>query len=538
MKKIIDMKGYIIPVLFSLLSFFSGCKDDEKLESAPRLFTPLVKLTIGSSDPYIAASWTNITGATSFTAEISKDSFKTVLKSVEVDTTYYTFNDLAWDESYQVRVKCNGNGIESGYYAVAGLDLDYPTFLKNLTSSDITDVGVRPNWTKNDSTYTTIKVYQVSDNSLIKEVSITAADTTAKYAEIYGLAPSTSYKLVAYSNGRYQGIKRFTTVASQIFDIPVDLRNEADNVAKNMLTQAYLQGLAPGSTVILKRGLSYAITGTVLFNQSITITSGLGFGSNLAVLNLTAGNFDVAAGASIDLIKFIDLTLKEDNGSDLANGKYILNISTTSPIVSKIVASGCQISALRGVVRNKSTTAAVDSVIFNNCIIDSIGSYGIIAVDAATTGSIKNIKITNSTISDAQKFLVNTKTATNSVYLENCTFCYIPMGSSTVNYFMDFNGMNIASVTIKSCIFGPAKTSAGVSTVNGYRAKTINFTTAGNYKTSDLTWFLSTTAIPDLTDYTGLATALFTDPANDDFTIKDKTFTGKATAGDPRWRLK
>jgi hypothetical protein len=51
------------------------------------------------------------------------------------------------------------------------------------------------------------------------------------------------------------------------------------------------------------------------------------------------------------------------------------------------------------------------------------------------------------------------------------------------------------------------------------------------YTTSD--WAL---ALTGATAYSGAASDLFTNPASGDFSIKDASFAGKATAGDPRWR--
>jgi len=37
-------------------------------------------------------------------------------------------------------------------------------------------------------------------------------------------------------------------------------------------------------------------------------------------------------------------------------------------------------------------------------------------------------------------------------------------------------------------------------------------------------------------EYMKSSTDIFTDPANNNFTLKDKDFSGYSTAGDPRWR--
>jgi hypothetical protein len=46
----------------------------------------------------------------------------------------------------------------------------------------------------------------------------------------------------------------------------------------------------------------------------------------------------------------------------------------------------------------------------------------------------------------------------------------------------------------------------------------------------------SANPITGANSYSGKAADLFTDPANGNFKIKDNSFAGKSTAGDPRWR--
>jgi hypothetical protein len=524
---------YLIFSFFTGIFVMAGCKDKDDLGTAPRLFRPILECTAGTTSPFIEAEWTDLTAtsaATSFTLELSTDTFATIVDSVVVDTCAYTFTNLTWDLSYQVRVKCNGDNIESEYYTVVGVDLTFPTFLKTFTSSEIMDVGVRAQWNSNDSGYTSMKVFLVSDGSLVKETEVTATDTANKYLDIYGLEPSTGYKVVAYSNGRYQGYKAVTTVASQDYPISVDLRSIDDATAASMITTDYLSGLQGGTVVILKRGMSYTISSTVYFGQSVTFTTGLGFGDDLAVLDLQTGNFDLTAGSAIDSVKFLNINLI-GKATGYA-GKYILNVSTLATLGSCIT-NGCKISGLRGMLRVKTAGATVNNQVIYNCIIDSIAGYGITTIDVSGA-YVKNITLTNSTVSDAQRLFANTKSANGieSIDIENCTFCYAPLGGT---YMFDFKDQTMTSgITINNSIWGPGKTnSSSVSAVYGYRGTNINVTIKGNYMTSDLVF---TSADISFDAYSGTAAELFLDPTNDDFTINDDDFGGKSTAGDPRWR--
>jgi hypothetical protein len=93
-------------------------------------------------------------------------------------------------------------------------------------------------------------------------------------------------------------------------------------------------------------------------------------------------------------------------------------------------------------------------------------------------------------------------------------------------------------ITVNNCILGVGKNNAGSNAVKGIRASTTTLISCLNsYNTSD--YVLTATSpypIPNLIAYSGLSTTLFENPKQGDFTIVDKSFAGKSSAGDPRWR--
>ena len=536
--KILTSKYFLLSLLI-FSGIFSSCKKEMETANAPRLFRPIVVVTTASGQNWIKATYTDIKAATSFTVALSTDSFKTIYRSVVTDSAAYTFTNVDWDQQYQIRVRSNGKDStsSSGYYAVSGINIIFPTLLNNVADSAITDVGVKPSWINNNGNFSTFKIFKMPGDSLAATITLTAQDTVKKNKEIYGLKPSTNYMIVVYSGNDYKGRKSFRTVPAQVFAIPVDLRGIKDDSARTLITTTYLQGLANGSTIILKRGLTYTIGGTVALQNSAAFTTGLGFGNNLAVLDLTTGNFNVTAGATIGQVSFSNVNLL---GNQTAYGaRYVFNINTACTI-GEIIATGCKIRDLRGVVRVQAGPTTIDTVRFNNCMIDSIKDYGIVNSDNASA-LIKNINVVNSTISNAQKLFINSKSSgTASINLQNCTFCYTPIGGS---YVMDYNTRTISNgVTMTNCIFGPGinntATPAVKDSTNGFRG-TANFTTNGNYQTSDLHFMQKSGSITyplqGLTVYSGSSTTLFKKPDQADFTIIDANFPGKITAGDPRW---
>ena len=531
-------KRYLIfkTVLFTLLLgiiIVAGCKKEEALQEAPRLFRPVVSGSLEGSGNWIAAQWTKVKDAVSYTAEISRDSFKTVTKSVTVETNLVTFDNLEWLTLYRVQVRANAavDTKNSGFSLLGERKTaKFPSIMDTPAAQDILDKAVLMHWTNKGDAVTNIKVTLKSNGNLVKDVALDASDIKNQYKVIGGLVPKSTYVVTLYSGTTVRGYETIT-MNEQIINGTniVDLSQETN---ADVITDAYLASLSEGSVVILKRGMTYNITGVISFSKSVSFVSEVTFFAPPAKVNL-AGNFNVVAGSNIPEISFKTVYLIGAAADGYAS-RYVLNMNTVCT-VGKITFDDCKIKAVRGVLRAQAGPA-INSVSINKCLIDSISGYGIVNCDNAAA-SIMNASLTNSTVSDAQKLFVS-KSNLTSVLIENCTFYAVPISA---NYFLDYNTFNVANgITIKNSIFSVGKATATtppVNTVNGFRPATVTITTAGNFKTSDLVWAgTGTTALSGLEEYTGTATSLFKNPAMDDFTIIDPKFAGKSTAGDPRWR--
>jgi len=530
-KKYLNIKTILI-TLFVGIIWIAGCKKEETLPEAPRLFRPVVNGQITGSGNWLGASWTKVKGATGYVAEISRDSFKTVASSKTVDTNSAIFENLEWLTIYQIQVKAlAADETKNSGYSLLGARITekFPSIMNTPATQDILDKAVLLNWTNKDAPVTNMKVTLKSNGSLVKDVPLDARDISNKYKVIGGLLPKTTYVITLYSGTAVRGYETITTREQIIVGTNItDLSQETN---ADVLTSAYISSLNPGTLIILKRGMVYNITGTVNIDRSVSFVSEVNFFAPPAKLNL-AGNFNLVASATaIPEISFKTIDLI-GNATDGYPSRYVFNINTVSS-VDKITIDDCKIKAVRGVLRTQAGPK-INSVTINNCVIDSISNYGVVNCDNASA-SIQNVSLTNSTVSDAQKLFVS-KSNLTSVLIENCTFYAVPLSP---NYFLDYNTFTVTNgVIIKNSIFSAGKPSAAtppVLTVNGFRPATTNITSAGNFKTADLLW-TGATELPGLGDYSGTSAALFKDPAKDDFTIIDTKFSGKSTAGDPRWR--
>jgi len=207
--------------------------------------------------------------------------------------------------------------------------------------------------------------------------------------------------------------------------------------------------------------------------------------------------------------------------------------------MTKIEFKNCLIrDYLRSVVRSQGIPQVINEVIFDSCIVRNIGiqdgqNYALIN----GAGEIKKITIKNSTLTNMVKGFIDLKNVgADEINILDCTFnnnivdtrSFINLQSSITKTALELN--------VTNTIFGSTKQSANdVKGINNLATTlVITQTVTNSYKTSD--WILVSGDFDNLTAYSGASTALFTDPANGVFTFLDAGFTGKTSAGDPRWR--
>jgi hypothetical protein len=525
------MRKIIFALSITVLTL-AACKKTEELQGPNRLFRPVLKEDLKSDGNWIEASWEPIKGATSYTVQLSKDSFRTVVASATVDTSYYVFDNLKWEQLYQVQVRANAQDTaqNSKFSDLGSIKTPrFPSILNVPGISDVSDNAVRVSWTNSGATVTEVKILKASDSSVVKDVTLSSTDVTNGYRIVSGLKALTDYIVFLYSGSSVRGWANFTTTAAIAGNI-IDLR---DITGIPSILADTLPDIPSGSIVLLKRGESYTVNGANL-DKSVTILSGTDLMvPDQAIINLTS-NFDIATGSTIDSLVFKDVKLLPN---DYAN-KYVFNISQDCNI-GKLKFEACRAEIMRGLVRIKGGTVTIDNFEINNCIIDSVAGYGIINVDV-TSAKVNNILIQNSTIYKAEKFITS-KNNSNSVLVENCTLNEVPYGGNfLIDYSAKINNVTTtfdvtSPIGIKNIIIGIGKDKAGNRTGKVYQVgPNTSFDVSGTYATSDR--LISGTDLPSIISYTKPSTELWKDPANGDFTIIDSGFPGKSSAGDPRWQ--
>ena len=525
-------KKEIVILLFASLIFFVSCKKDPETFDPVRLFRPVSAGSLVADSNAIFASWLKIQGAASYTLQVSRDTFRTIDVSVNLtDTGSFLVKNLKWDQLYQVQVKANATDTTLNSkcsYLGAIKTPKFPTILNTPSLSDITESAVKVSWTNSGAAVTSIKILKASDSSVVTTATLVAADITNQYKIVSGLNGSTSYIIFLYSGTTVRGWANFSTKAPFSGNV-VDLRGIS---GRPSVLADTLPLIPSGSTVVLKRGENYTIATSVNLSKTVTILSGTDLQvPGQAVITMPA-NFNITSGSVIDSIVFNDVTLR---GTD-ATAKYVFNINVACTI-GKLNFISCRAEIFRGVVRTQAQPVIINNFLVDNCIVDSLGGYGVLTVDIISS-KVDNITIRNSTIYKAEKVIVS-RNNSSSVTIESCTVNEAPLGGSS-SYYVDYNTSptnNVTSgITINNSIFGVGKMTGANQIIRGVRAGAATSVNASNnYRTSDQ--LSGGNDIPNIITYTRPAAQLWQDPFNGNFKIIDATFPGRSNSGDPRWRL-
>jgi hypothetical protein len=503
-----------------------------------RLFRPVLNHDLSAINNTIVVDMGKLKSAVYYKIEVSRDTFKTVLKSIDTPENKYIVEDLLWNTLYQVRATAIA---ETPEYNSKISDLGsiktvpFPSNLLPIATTDLIDIAVKVKWNYDvTQTVTGIKVFAGADEALttpLASYTVTSTEDLAGEKIISGLTPGTKYQIAIYSNGVIKGWNLYTTKAAiPIDDTYIDLRGIDDpNILIPTMTNA-----ASGSTILLDGNNTYNGTGYA-YDKSLKILSGYSFNPGGATINVT-GNFSFATGADAISIIFDGVTLTGSTGG------YLFN-QTTSANVELLKFNNCRINTFRGIARIRSgITGTLNNYEINNSIVNNILDYTCIT-NEGTTFNYLNVLISNSTFYQIRRFLTN-KSATDmtSITINDCTFSeFVGVGA---NYFFDFASTNVTNgITFKNVIIGRAwdyaAAGAGFSSnfsKVGQLANT-NFFYTNTYKTSDAV-FLDLTQPGFNFTYSKTIEDLWKDPSHGDFNFIDSGFGGLKNSGDPRWRLK
>lgn len=540
--KNLNIKIYKILLLLVGVLFFVSCSENEEFLKETRLFRPVLNKDLEPVDNTIIVDMAKMKAAVGYKVEISRDTFKTIIKTIEGPENQVVFRDLVWNALYQVRATAFAANEEfnSKISDLGAVKTDrFPSIMTIPVSSDVIDTGAKVHWATVDAgaAVTEVKVFAFADELLqtpLASYTVSDAERLAGEKIIYGLTPGTKYQIAIYSGAEARGWEVYATKPPLLVGPnDVDLRgiNDPTILSATLTNPATIAG----STIILDGNNTYNISSGYSFNKSLKIKSGYSFNPAGATLNMVA-NFNIVAAANVGSIVFEGLTLTSTDVA--ASSKYVFNVSQSSTI-GEIVFNECKISNFRGVARFQNSTGTIGKYTINNSIVNNIGGYGVFNIDVATW-TAGDVLFKNSTIYRTNVFMASKSTsATGSVSVEDCTLNeFVAKGRAIFSWVNDVTN----GVTIKNTIMGRGwDTSGGTDfTIVGYSGlANSNFIVVNSYATSEFVYVAGAKTIPGFPSfsYAKKVADLWKTPAAGDFTFVDSGFGGLKDSGDPRWRL-
>lgn len=552
-ESIFDKK--LLLLLLLCIACFMACSDDDQAQfEKTRLFRPVLNEDLYAEGNSIIVDMGSLKAAESYTFEVSRDTFSTLDYSFKTDTSFVTIDqtlvgeELFWNTLYQIRVTAHASDPK---YDSKASDLGnvrtqrFPTILNIPQSYDVTDVAARVSWTPTGAAVTSMQVFAAEDlklaTPLFEAIAVEADQQTIGESFVYGLEPETDYQIAIYSGAEIRGWVNYTTKVAGIDpNSPnvIDLsQDESPSAVANAVASA-----PEGAIILVKRGVTYDLPEDDL-TKSITIRAAYGFGPQKAKL-YTTGNWNIAENSTIDHINFVDLEIR---GEDFS-GDYVFNPNTDNVYVRELNFENCEIGTFRGIIRIRGTVE-IDNYIINNSVVDSIGGYGIITTDTdpgdPMTARVNNIVLSNSTFNKIDTG-IQSRNNSQSLTIESCTFAnFIVPGGRLFRYRGgDGNNNIINGITIHNSIFGHSWDQSGSGEFGSIQGigdglEATNISLLNNYSTQNFA-FDQGKEIPGFTvgNYSSTQEDLWMNPEMNNFNFKDTGFSGKYTAGDPRWRAK
>ncbi|WP_425635814.1 DUF4957 domain-containing protein [Algoriphagus yeomjeoni] len=545
-----NIKSTLFMLLMAVLAV-SACKEDEEMFEETRLFRPVLNEDLYSEGNTIIVNQGNMKSAISYTLEVSRDTFNTIEYVIETDTSYVEINkaligeELFWNTLYQVRstARAADPAFDSKASDLGNVRTQrFPTILNNPASFDVTDIAARVTWTKAGAEVTGVKVFSAQDlqlsTPLFDEQMVTSEERAKAEVIVKGLDPETEYQIAIYSGDVLRGWVNYTTRVADIDPTAPGVIDIRDNESPSAVADAVLAA-ADGDLILVKRGVTYDLPSENL-DKSITIQAAYGFGEQKAKL-YTTGNWNIAEGAQIDHIRFIDLEIR---GADYT-GDYVFNPNTSGVNVRELLFENCTMGTFRGIIRIRGTVT-IENYLIKNTLVDSIGGYGLLTTDTnpsddELTANVQNIVFESSTFNKIQGGITS-RNNSNSITIDGCTFAnFISPNGQMFRYRGGDGNNNVASgISITNSIFGHAwdeseSENYGIRGVDGLEST--NFNLINNYSTANFSF--SGNEIPGFPvgNYSKGQSDLWVSPATNNFNFKDSGFAGRFDTGDKRWRV-
>ena len=537
-----------------LLSCFSGlmtsCSDDDDAGSKV-LLRPVTAMEIVQNKAYL--SWKSVEGATEYIVEVYKvgdkgeELYKT--ETVPGDRSSCVI-DLDWEENYKFKVKCEGNGMLSGYWETEVTGILYRPL--SIELGEARTISWTPNDTVVITALTAVPMGLETVNSQdIKVYNVSSEEYLAGSKIIDDLTPETSYRVSLYSgeeqnSDTYQARIEVKTAVTENLDEDygtanrIDLRNEAFD--PDYFNKLDWNSLAEGTTFVLPAGKTYVLNSG---ETVIEFVHSVHFVTPQTLEDYPTFSFDnafrIVEGGVVDKVTFKRINLRASKSlSEVADnslsGKQVICPESDVFLINTIDFTNCYIENFRSIVRSKKATGNVGAIAFKECTINAIGNQGIVSTDGKNGNYINDVSFDECTITNICGIAdLRNSSSGKSISITNTTFCYAPMENSFL-----FRVDPSIAVKIENCVFGgsmkidgklPKFNELGSGGQDDYTG-VYPFSSVNSFQANDRT---SSKGNLGLSDSKMSTTTLFTAPGTNNFKLNE-LFTGCSSVGASKWR--
>lgn len=543
-----------------LLSCFSGlmtsCSDDDDAGSKV-LLRPVTAMEIVQNKAYL--SWKSVEGATEYIVEV----YKVVDKGEELYKTETVPGDrsscvidLDWEENYKFKVKCEGNGMLSGYWETEVTGILYRPLSIELGEARTIDTQALISWTPNDTVVITALTavpmgLETVNSQDIKVYNVSSEEYLAGSKIIDDLTPETSYRVSLYSgeeqnSDTYQARIEVKTAVTENLDEDygtanrIDLRNEAFD--PDYFNKLDWNSLAEGTTFVLPAGKTYVLNSG---ETVIEFVHSVHFVTPQTLEDYPTFSFDnafrIVEGGVVDKVTFKRINLRASKSlSEVADnslsGKQVICPESDVFLINTIDFTNCYIENFRSIVRSKKATGNVGAIAFKECTINAIGNQGIVSTDGKNGNYINDVSFDECTITNICDIAdLRNSSSGKSISITNTTFCYAPMENSFL-----FRVDPSIAVKIENCVFGgsmkidgkiPKFNELGSGGQDDYTG-VYPFSSVNSFQANDRT---SSKGNLGLSDSKMSTATLFTAPGTNNFKLNE-LFTGCSSVGASKWR--
>ena len=529
-----NIKYIILSSVVMLTAAFASCLDPEfdVDESYNRLFSPVSFDATNETATSVDFAWKNIPAASYYLIELSltedfAEVYKTYGENQEIKLNAYTVTGLSPQTDYWARIKCmSTQGIPESKYSQV---ITFTTKkLVNVEFSTTIDASwIRLSWVIPEGAANSVTKIVLKDaaGSVVKSVEGVAelANRTVLFENLSAL---TDYHWEAYDGNVLFNEDDVTTLpdvlpGTDIIEIDNTTTENINDLIAATTQGSILVKIAAGVTlnVVTEDG---SATGFIIpAGKTVTIRGIVSEENrtNLPIINMKEFSFTQMPSLTLENVHIIGAGVQSS---------YVIKGEAAQSQLDKVEIDNCIIENMRGIFSLRSTSPLAPEIVVNNTTIKNLKDYGVFQSEASAGGGYKSIIVTNSTFDGIQYLLraKNAPTAYDVISFSDCTFNKTVLDGK---YLVDLANatQSLATFEFVNCIFGSAY--SGTPKVAKAPTKPV-FTNC--YKTTDF----APSSMEGVNDYGKSATDLFTDPSSGNFLIKDATFVGKGSAGDPIWR--